>query len=240
MSRFNTSGLNYEGRQWRVSSAILTLANQITIDFPDREPADGTVASRQHDLNSPNSDHRPSPHAAQTGAIVRAIDIGGGEEVDAMLESIRLSRDSRVKYAIRFGRIFSSYAVGNRPAWQWGPYSGDNPHNTHGHLSVLSGADHDARLWEIGDDDLALLTDDEQLQLKRFLANIAAENSDVSFVTQAIQDVRERNIRGMPAKESHSHPVPAPVDPVARANATVAKTEAARANTRLDNLKKAI
>lgn len=197
--RFRRSGVNWEGRKWTLSGALDTLADQIEAEWPDSEGADGTVASKNHDATSPGSDHRPRP---LTGAgIVRAIDIGGQEEVDDLVEAIRLSRDIRVRYVIRYGRIFSSYLQGSRPAWQWGEYSGSNPHKTHAHVSVLPGADRDTRLWEIGDTDMALLTKEEEQQLRDFLNYIKAEQSNVGFVTQAIQDIRERNVRGPAARD---------------------------------------
>lgn len=58
----------------------------------------------------------------------------------------------------------------------------------------------------IKEEDMAILSDKEQVELQKFLGFIKAANSNVGFVTQSIQDVRERNARGMPAKEKHTHP----------------------------------
>lgn len=58
---------------------------------------------------------------------------------------------------------------------------------------------------DIGDDDMAVLTDAEQKELQDFLKAIHAANSNVGFVTQAIQDVRERNDQGPWAPASHLH-----------------------------------
>jgi len=55
------------------------------------------------------------------------------------------------------------------------------------------------------DDDLAILTDEEQVELHNFLGYIAQMNSNVSFVKQAIEDIREKNSAGgayMPANAS--------------------------------------
>ena len=53
---------------------------------------------------------------------------------------------------------------------------------------------------------MAILSDKEQVELQKFLGFIKTANSNVGFVTQSIQDIRERNTRGMPAKETHTHP----------------------------------
>lgn len=148
LTRFRFEGFNWELRQWVVSLAIMALGQQVETAWPIRHATDGTVAGKQHDQTSPNSDHRPHPFKGP--GIVRAIDIGGYEEVDEMMESIRLSRDPRVRYAIRYGRIFSSTATASTPAYQWREYEGDNPHKTHGHLSTVDSADNDDSLWSLG------------------------------------------------------------------------------------------
>jgi hypothetical protein len=51
-------------------------------------------------------------------------------------ETIRTSRDSRVKYLIWNERICSSSSVGGAPPWDWRPYTGANKHKHHVHLSV--------------------------------------------------------------------------------------------------------
>ncbi len=154
MTRFRRSGKNWEGRRWSVAAPIDFLADDIEAAYPPSHSHDGTVAGKAHDRNSPISDHRPKPLVG-TG-IVRAIDFGEhDEEVDEILEAIRLSRDPRIKYAIHHGQMFSSYASGGIPPYTWRPYTRGG-HIDHGHVSTLASADGQAGAWDIGigDDDM--------------------------------------------------------------------------------------
>ena len=62
-----------------------------------------------------------------------------------------------------------------------------------------------------GGDELARLTDAEQTELHKFLEYIKGAGSNVSFVVQAIQDIRERNEKGpwLPAKDAPTLSLPA-------------------------------
>ncbi len=149
MARFRISGVNWEGRPWRVSAAIEQLIDQVEAVWDTRHPADGTVASRGHDRGNPRSDHRPARQPPQ--GVVRAVDIGETVEDrgELLAEAIRLSRDRRVRYVIHEGRLFSSYDHRNGPPYMWRRYTGANPHLNHVHVSVLRRGDSDGRRWDI-------------------------------------------------------------------------------------------
>lgn len=146
--RFRTSGNNHEGRPWVLAAGLMVLAKQIDEFDPERHAADGTVASAQHDQNNPSSDHRPKPYSG--AGVVRALDFGEHTEDDAfkILEAIRKSKDSRVKYCIHESRLFSSY--GSTP-YEWRPYTGASPHSSHGHVSTLESGDTNTKPWNIGE-----------------------------------------------------------------------------------------
>lgn len=55
-------------------------------------------------------------------------------------------------------------------------------------------------------DDMAVLTDAEQKELQDFLKAISASGSNVGFVTQCIEDIREKNTAGGYATRVHTHP----------------------------------
>lgn len=148
---FRYSGVNWRGQQWKAADAIRTFGDQImdlrgsTVSYA----TDGTVASKNHDLVSPTSDHSPQP---KTGVgIVRAIDFHEWKPgaVDDVCEALRQSRDPRIKYVIHGGRLFASYWSPNGEPWEWRAYSGSNPHDTHGHLSVLPSGDNDPSPFQI-------------------------------------------------------------------------------------------
>ena len=76
---------------------------------------------------------------------------------------------------------------------------------------LATGIDWTTVIGHQGDDDMALLTEAEQQELRTFLNLIDAKNSSVSFVNQAIDDIREKNAAGdkyAPADHSHD-----PVEP---------------------------
>lgn len=149
---FRYSGTAWDGQKWRVAKSVETLGNQImdlrgtTTSFG----ADGTVASKAHDQNNPNSDHTVKPKIGS--GVVYAIDFQ--EErlvVDDVLNAIRLSKDNRVLYGIHDSQMFSSYPTSAHPAWTWRPYGGSNGHPDHGHLSVQNNLaiSDDPRPWAI-------------------------------------------------------------------------------------------
>ena len=125
---------------WRVAKSLLVLRDQVNKMAPNRNKAsDGTIGDASHQTH--DSDHNPWVTDGNVG-VVTALDITndpkGGCDVNAIADTIIGSRDIRVKYIIWNKRITSSYPVGSRPAWEWGPYTGKNPHTKHVHISVKS------------------------------------------------------------------------------------------------------
>lgn len=144
--RWRTSGVNWEGRQWRTAPSLNVLMSEHDAQFPQGNSSlDGTVASRNHDKNNPNSDHRPTPY---TGVgVVRAYDwwFPNLDTGEAIFDAIRNTRDKRIAYIIFNRQIVSST---NQP-WVVRPYTGSNPHDRHGHLSVLAAYDGDTTPWNV-------------------------------------------------------------------------------------------
>lgn len=123
---------------WRTARSLDTLLAQVNTAGPDRSKAsDGTLGDQAHAARE--SDHNPDSQG-----VVRARDVthdpAHGCDVDQVAEELRRSRDPRIRYVIRSRRIFTSYATRVRRAWEWGPYVGSNPHETHMHLSVVGSA----------------------------------------------------------------------------------------------------
>ncbi len=147
---FRYSGTNWAGIDWHTAAPITKLGSQIETLRPGTLPVDGTVASRGHDLANPSSDHKP-----QNG-IVRAIDFGGDrDELVAWSDSIRLSKDSRLKYMIYDGQICSSYWRDGIEPFTWRRYSGSSPHSHHVHLSSMAASDNDLSPWQLEEPDMA-------------------------------------------------------------------------------------
>ena len=127
----------YSGSGWRVAPSIKTFGDQIMAARGSTAslPTDGTLGDTAH--SNRVSDHNPDPQG-----IVRALDFHEHTPgfVDAVGEALRARKDPRLKYFIHDDRLFSSYATSSRKAWEWGPYTGINGHENHGHLSVVSTA----------------------------------------------------------------------------------------------------
>jgi hypothetical protein len=139
--------------QWRVAKSLLTLRDQVNRRAPNRNKAsDGTIGDAAHCQRT--SDHNPWVRDGSRG-VVTALDIthdrSGGCDANTIAESIRSSRDSRVKYIIWNRRIANSAAIGGSEPWKWRPYSGSNPHTRHVHISVKPDkASYDSRdTWAI-------------------------------------------------------------------------------------------
>jgi hypothetical protein len=137
---------------WRVAHSLNKLLAQINDAAPARSTlSDGSIGNDSHCPPGYDPHNPPSDHCPDELGIVRARDFthdpGDNADMNIVSESLRVSRDSRIKYVIWNGRIFSAT---NFP-WIWRPYSGSNPHDKHMHVSVVStsAADNTAD-WEIG------------------------------------------------------------------------------------------
>lgn len=132
----------------RIAKSLATLRDQINARAPNRsKSSDGWIGDPRHQATA--SDHNPN-----SAGVVTALDVTHdpkhGFDSWAFAEMLRLRKDSRIKYVISNGRIFSSVTA----PWQWRRYTGSNKHDHHVHVSVLSSAGiyDDARPWDIAGD----------------------------------------------------------------------------------------
>lgn len=126
--------------EWRVAKCLLALRSQVNLLAPTRDKSsDGTIGDERHCGGAHASDHCPNIRDGETG-IVTAMDITNdkahGCDAEAIAAAIRASNDPRVKYIIWNRRIANSSPVAGKPAWEWRPYTGSNPHDKHVHISV--------------------------------------------------------------------------------------------------------
>lgn len=135
---------------YRIAKSLDVLRSQFNAEFPNRnKKADGWIGDAAH--ASRTSDHNPWVKDGSMG-IVTALDIThdpkNGVDIGTITEHMRQQRDSRIKYVICNGRIFSS----TTSPWVWRTYTGSNPHSTHFHVSVNSTKGHYDSLtkWSIG------------------------------------------------------------------------------------------
>lgn len=137
---------------WVVDRGILRLRDQIDAAWPQRSRAsDGTIGDPAHQART--SDHNPEspPPPGNPDQQVDALDITHdpvhGPDLAELTEAIRLSKDPRVKYVIYTRRIYSG-STGTQP-WAWRPYSGDDPHTNHAHVSVVDNPHDQIQDWSI-------------------------------------------------------------------------------------------
>lgn len=132
-----------------LSKGAAKLREQMNIKFPKRDTkSDGWLGDAAHAARA--SDHNPDRRG-----IVHAIDIDADfgpaktnnaqRLVDQLVAAAKAGKDGgRLKYVIHDGRIYS-----RTYKWAAKPYTGDNPHKGHIHVSVTAKADTDGKAWPL-------------------------------------------------------------------------------------------
>jgi hypothetical protein len=143
---------------WWLADGLVELREQINARWPTRDHAsDGSIGDPAHQAD-PTSDHNPDSTSSPPGAV-RAIDIdsdleaGDPRAIDRLFEEIRQAaaarRDGGRTYYLILKRRIASGNPAYQPVWAWRPYTGSDPHTSHGHISALPAADHDASPWRL-------------------------------------------------------------------------------------------
>ena len=113
--------------------AAIAILRQATALYPKRlKASDGLLPSKAHIKQNPNSDHNSG------FACDLSHDPKNG--IDCTVAYIELQKDSRVKYLIFSGRIWSP-EKGERK------YEGSNGHYKHLHISIKETAGTDTSSW---------------------------------------------------------------------------------------------
>lgn len=140
---------------------------EATVKWPKRrKTSDGICASSDHSSQNPNSDHEPNVVINGKGyatAFDLSDDKANGCDADKFAEDLRLRRDFRVKYVICNRRMFSSYPSKSYAAWVWRPYTGDNPHESHTHVSIKPYAVFNDQSWFPNEEDDELKPDEREM-----------------------------------------------------------------------------
>lgn len=138
--------------QWRVAESLDVLLAALNATFPNRsKESDGSIGDLRHQ-HEKTSDHNPWVIDRGMGVVTArdfTNDPAHGLDSEKLAEALRAGRDVRIKYVISNRKIFAG-SEGPAP-WQWRPYSGQNAHNHHVHVSVKSNlkiAD-DTRAWDL-------------------------------------------------------------------------------------------
>ena len=117
----------------RATPAAIAVLRQATALCPKRKKAsDGLLPSAAHVYQNPNSDHNSGYAVDLTHDPVNGIDCAD--------LYIKLQDDSRVKYLIFKGHIWSKEKGDKK-------YTGPNQHNKHLHISIKEGCGDDTSPW---------------------------------------------------------------------------------------------
>lgn len=143
---------------WVTDKAGDKLAAQIDEIAPGRsKTSDGTIGDRAHQQrdsahNPEDSEDADAPGNPDNQVDARDIthDPAHGCDIGVFWEQIRASKDRRAKFAIFNRRCFSNYAVTGYAPFTWRPYSGDNPHDKHGHIEIDDRYHDQTHDWKIG------------------------------------------------------------------------------------------
>jgi hypothetical protein len=130
----------------RIASSLAVLRQQVDLAYPNRrKDDDGWIASPEHHLQNPNSDHEPNGHGVVT-ALDLTHDPTHGFDSYAFAEALKANKDHRIKYLISNRRI-SNPSIQNGA---WRHYDLD-PHTGHIHISVSADPSlyDDPGIWEL-------------------------------------------------------------------------------------------
>lgn len=130
-------------------ASLVALRGDVDAAFPGRDRAsDGWVADANHPATS---DHQPD-----ADGVVHAVDIDENLSAEfgslsLLGEHLRAKKDPRMLYAIYEGRILRSYPKPelNLLAWEWGTYTGTDPHAGHMHISANRDLADDGTSWGV-------------------------------------------------------------------------------------------
>lgn len=120
---------------WRLAKGLEKLRSQVNEKWPNRrKDSDGSVGDTSHAA-------RPSDHNPDKDGVVHAIDIThdprGGFNSYAFADMMLKQQDRRLSYVISNHRIGAG-PKGPSPG-MWRKYNGQNPHDHHVHISIISG-----------------------------------------------------------------------------------------------------
>jgi hypothetical protein len=132
---------------WFLVPALRQMLSELNAINPLRSKrSDGTIGDADH--RSRQSDHNPDPDGS-VDALDPTDDPAAGIDIAVLWEELRIRRDRRVRYAIHDGIWFWGWSGEGRGfvPWRWYPYRGDNPHRSHGHISVEDAYENDTSPW---------------------------------------------------------------------------------------------
>ncbi len=141
------AGITPDGFRWKLAPCLVVLVRELKERHPNRSTrSDGSIASAAHSKQNPTSDHEVDRKDGQ----VKALDLTDDPprfDPDDFADVLIRRRDARLKYVIKDGMIWRSYAKPGLPAWVPEKYRGPNGHFSHAHISVTDQGARSTATW---------------------------------------------------------------------------------------------
>lgn len=139
--------------QWRMAGSLAVLLEEADAANPRRDKrSDGGIGDPRHAKLGKASDHNPWVTVGGTG-VVRARDFDvDGLDVAAAFERMRAAAAAgRLPQLVNGGYLIYAGRITSPDFARWHAYEGENPHVTHGHVSVSREAKRfdDRRPWGV-------------------------------------------------------------------------------------------
>ncbi|HZF59764.1 MAG TPA: hypothetical protein VEZ19_14980 [Rubrobacter sp.] len=118
---------------WALAPTLAQLRRELLFAYEAPSSSYGTIADKRHQARK--SDHRPDQRR-----YVRALDVPGAEHGGPPLRLLamllRLMGESGSQRLNPGGYVIHNHRIASEvQGWSWRPYSGDNPHVGHLHVS---------------------------------------------------------------------------------------------------------
>jgi len=170
------------GTPCRASRSVLDEASR---RWPGRSTiSDGLCASAAHSARNPTSDHEPDARGICHAADLTK-DVAAGVDTHELWNGLAARRDRRVKYLIRDRQIWNPSV-----ALYWRAYYGANPHEHHGHVSILTVFEDDVADW-FGENGGGLMAGDAD----RIIATIGQYEQDTRRLLIELLDAQAKAAR---------------------------------------------
>lgn len=142
------------GPGWRLAPSLVVYVEEADRYYPSRDrTSDGSIGDQAH--ASRESDH--NPYDGWVHAVDLDEDLAPGLDLKRMAEKLRQEiladiadrRPPRIRYLIYEGRVCKAYLSNGVAPGKWQPYTGENAHLHHLHLSIdrTERARRDYRPW---------------------------------------------------------------------------------------------
>ncbi len=130
----------HSGRGWRLAPALIALEAEADRVAPKRRrTSDGSIGDRAHAARASNH----NPDRGWVDAIDISHDPARGMDIHAHVRSWVARQDPRLDEVISNHRIWTH----DRRKEGWRPYSGENGHTFHAHITVRDSHRHDTSPW---------------------------------------------------------------------------------------------